>query len=51
MTMAYILFLSLSFCAGNAKQTEQLQLMAEAVRRLPPAHYNCLKYMLEHLKR
>ncbi|XP_034479945.1 N-chimaerin isoform X2 [Drosophila innubila] len=37
--------------AGNAKQTEQLQLMAEAVRRLPPAHYSCLQYMLEHLKR
>ncbi|XP_032594561.1 N-chimaerin isoform X2 [Drosophila grimshawi] len=37
--------------AGNAKQAEQLQLMAEAVRRLPPAHYSCLQYMLEHLKR
>lgn len=42
-----------SFMAAgrNAKQTEQLQLMAEAVRRLPPAHYSCLQYMLEHLKR
>ncbi|KAH8416401.1 hypothetical protein KR222_001581, partial [Zaprionus bogoriensis] len=37
--------------ARNAKQPEQLQLMAEAVRRLPPAHYSCLQYMLEHLKR
>ncbi|KAH8387155.1 hypothetical protein KR093_005065, partial [Drosophila rubida] len=42
-----------SFMAAgrNAKQTEQLQLMAEAARRLPPAHYSCLQYMLEHLKR
>ncbi|XP_030569519.1 N-chimaerin [Drosophila novamexicana] len=42
-----------SFMAAgrNAMPTEQLQLMAEAVRRLPPAHYSCLQYMLEHLKR
>ncbi|XP_062139338.1 N-chimaerin isoform X1 [Drosophila sulfurigaster albostrigata] len=42
-----------SFMAAgrNAKQTEQLQLMAEAALRLPPAHYSCLQYMLEHLKR
>ncbi|KAM8719213.1 hypothetical protein ACLKA7_011858 [Drosophila subpalustris] len=42
-----------SFMAAgrNAKPTEQLQLMAEAVRRLPPAHHSCLQYMLEHLKR
>ncbi|BFG02745.1 N-chimaerin [Drosophila madeirensis] len=35
----------------NSKQAEQLMLMSEAVRRLPPAHYSCLQYMLEHLKR
>ncbi|ALC48496.1 RhoGAP5A, partial [Drosophila busckii] len=42
-----------SFMAAgrDAKQAEQLQLMAEAVRRLPPAHFNCLQYMLVHLKR
>ncbi|KAH8374199.1 hypothetical protein KR200_010764 [Drosophila serrata] len=42
-----------SFMAAgrNGKQAEQLQLMAEAVRHLPPAHYSCLQYMLEHLKR
>ncbi|XP_017064803.1 N-chimaerin [Drosophila eugracilis] len=42
-----------SFMAAgrSAKQTEQRQLMAEAVRRLPPAHHSCLQYMLEHLKR
>ncbi|XP_030379835.1 N-chimaerin [Scaptodrosophila lebanonensis] len=37
--------------ARNVGLNEQLQLMAEAAKRLPPAHYNCLKYMLEHLKR
>ncbi|EDW25263.1 GL16220, partial [Drosophila persimilis] len=36
---------------GTLKQAEQLQMMSEAVRRLPPAHYSCLQYMLEHLKR
>ncbi|XP_017024339.1 N-chimaerin [Drosophila kikkawai] len=42
-----------SFMAAgrNGKQAEQLQLMTEAVRHLPPAHYTCLQYMLEHLKR
>nr|XP_016937302.1 N-chimaerin [Drosophila suzukii] len=42
-----------SFMAAGRtnKQTEQRQLMAEAVRRLPPAHHSCLQYMLEHLKR
>ncbi|XP_017871240.1 PREDICTED: N-chimaerin isoform X1 [Drosophila arizonae] len=37
--------------ARSGSPAEQLQLMAEAVRRLPPAHFNCLQYMLEHLKR
>nr|NP_727007.1 Rho GTPase activating protein at 5A, isoform A [Drosophila melanogaster]AAF46047.1 Rho GTPase activating protein at 5A, isoform A [Drosophila melanogaster] len=42
-----------SFMAAGrtGKQAEQRQLMAEAVRRLPPAHHSCLQYMLEHLKR
>nr|XP_044249914.1 N-chimaerin [Drosophila takahashii] len=42
-----------SFMAAgrSGKPAEQRQLMAEAVRRLPPAHHACLQYMLEHLKR
>ncbi|KAH8317432.1 hypothetical protein KR074_000512 [Drosophila pseudoananassae] len=42
-----------SFMAAgrNSNQAEQLELMTEAVHRLPPAHYSCLQYMLEHLKR
>ncbi|XP_068154472.1 N-chimaerin [Drosophila tropicalis] len=35
----------------QSNQVEQMQLMSEAVRHLPPAHYSCLQYMLEHLKR
>ncbi|EDV34383.1 uncharacterized protein Dana_GF21287 [Drosophila ananassae] len=42
-----------SFMAAgrNSNLAEQLELMTEAVHRLPPAHYSCLQYMLEHLKR
>ncbi|KAH8281250.1 hypothetical protein KR018_002100 [Drosophila ironensis] len=42
-----------SFMAAGRKsnQAEQLQLMTEAVQRLPPAHHRCLQYMLKHLKR
>lgn len=30
---------------------EQIQMMKDAAKELPPAHYNCLKFMAEHLKR
>lgn len=36
---------------GNSGQEEQIQQMKEAVKKLPLAHYNCLKFMMEHLKR
>ena len=30
---------------------EQVIQMREAMRQLPPAHFNCLKFMIEHLNR
>ncbi|KAM7346707.1 rho GTPase activating protein at 5A [Cochliomyia hominivorax] len=32
-------------------QDEQIKQMKEAAKNLPLAHYNCLKFMMEHLKR
>ncbi|XP_005188297.1 N-chimaerin [Musca domestica] len=32
-------------------QDDQIKHMSEAVKRLPMAHYACLKFMMEHLKR
>lgn len=37
--------------ARSTNATEQISNMTEAAKRLPPAHYNCLKFMAEHLKR
>ncbi|XP_037818493.1 beta-chimaerin [Lucilia sericata] len=37
--------------ARNNNQDEQVKQMKDAVKNLPLAHYNCLKFMMEHLKR
>ncbi|XP_012154605.1 beta-chimaerin [Ceratitis capitata] len=37
--------------ARSTNAAEQLINMTEAAKCLPPAHYNCLKFMAEHLKR
>lgn len=39
------------FYLGATDITEQIGLTYEAAKKLPPAHYNCLKFMCEHLKR
>ncbi|RYY87724.1 hypothetical protein EON63_03630 [archaeon] len=41
-------FYSLIGCTAIA---EQVQKMREAVKLLPPAHFNCLKFVIEHLKK
>ncbi|KAL9880956.1 beta-chimaerin [Glossina fuscipes] len=37
--------------ARTFNKDDQVKEMSEAVKKLPLAHFNCLKYMMEHLKR
>ncbi|XP_053951931.1 N-chimaerin [Anastrepha ludens] len=37
--------------ARTSNTVEQIKNMTDSAKRLPPAHYNCLKFMAEHLKR
>lgn len=39
------------YISGCKSVGEQVIEMREAMRQLPPAHYNCLKFMIEHLNR
>lgn len=41
----------ISNSTGLKSVGEQVLAIREAMKQLPPAHYNCLKFMIEHLNR
>lgn len=46
-----VIILRLNFLSGFNSVGEQVIAMRDSVKQLPQAHFNCLKYMIEHLNK